>query len=39
MLMLILAECLVFLPNTILGEGAANLVHFVTYSSIAGTSS
>jgi hypothetical protein len=39
MLLMILAESLVFLPNTILGEGAANLVHSVTYSSAVGTSS
>jgi len=35
----VLAESLRFHPNTILGECAANLVHSVTYSSIAGTPS
>ena len=39
MLLLILVESLVSLPNTILGKGAANLVHSVTYSSAVGTSS
>ena len=39
MLLNILAESLVFHPNTILGEVAANRVHSVTYSSTAGTPS
>jgi hypothetical protein len=38
MLPSILAESLVFHPNTTLDEGAANNVHSVTYSLVAGAS-
>ena len=39
MLLFVLAESLCLPPNTILGEVAANCVHFVTYSSTVETPS
>jgi hypothetical protein len=39
MLLFVLAESFRFHPNTILGDGAANRVHSITYSFIAGAPS